>query len=408
MPPRSSSAVLRVLSSLSDIEREAWDRIANPAPSAVETEDEETAYNPFVSHDFLWSLEESGSATAKTGWAARHLVLDGPDGQPRGLVPCYAKTHSQGEYVFDHGWAHAYERAGGRYYPKLQVSVPFTPATGRRLLVAPGPDAPATRAILADGLAALAREGRHSSVHATFLTAPDVTAFADRNWLARTDQQFHWPNRGYRDFDDFLDTFQSRKRKQVRRERRDALLDGVEVEWRTGADIREADWDAFFAFYMDTGGRKWGRPYLTRPFFSLVGSRMPERILLVFAKRHGRPIAGALNFIGSDALYGRYWGALEEQPFLHFEVCYYQAIDFAIRSGLKRVEAGAQGEHKLARGYVPTTTHSAHYIVDPGFRTAVERYLAQERREVAMIHDALAAHAPYRHGADAPDEEAGF
>jgi predicted N-acyltransferase len=407
MPTSSSTAVVRVLASLAEISREDWDRLANPAPTGVQAADEETSYNPFVAYDFLWSLEESGSATAKTGWAPRHLVLDGPDGKPRGIVPCYAKSHSQGEYVFDHGWAQAYERAGGRYYPKLQVSVPFTPATGRRLLVAPGPDAARTRAILIEGLAALAQQSRASSVHATFLTAPDMAAFGAAEWLPRTDQQFHWPNRGYRDFDDFLETFQSRKRKQVRRERRDALLDGVEIEAKTGSAITEADWDAFHVFYMDTGSRKWGRPYLNRAFFSLIGQRMADRILLVIAKRNGRPIAGALNLIGAEALYGRYWGAIEEQPFLHFEVCYYQAIDFAIRHGLKRVEAGAQGEHKLARGYVPTTTHSAHYVVDPGFRTAVARYLVHERREVAAVQEVLAAHAPYRKDAP-PEEEGGF
>jgi predicted N-acyltransferase len=409
--PLMDDTVITVLGSLSEIRRADWDAVANPGwehlsgalrPSGptLHVEYEAEAYNPFLSYDFLEALEASGSASARTGWVPRHLVLADANGTPKGIVPCYAKSHSQGEYVFDHGWAQAYERAGGRYYPKLQVSVPFTPATGRRLLVRPGPDAPQTRRILVTGLAALAHQAGVSSVHATFLVPQDSAAFEGEHWLARTDQQFHWPNRGYRDFDDFLETFQSRKRKQVRRERRDALSDGISIEALTGTSITEAHWDAFYRFYMDTGSRKWGRPYLNRVFFSLLGARMADRVLLVIASRHGKPIAGALNMIGSDALYGRYWGAIEEQPFLHFEVCYYQAIDFAIRNGLSRVEAGAQGEHKLARGYLPTTTHSAHHIVDPGFRAAVDRYLAHERREVEMIQEALSEHAPYRAAAE--------
>lgn len=399
----SEAAVLRVAASLAEIDREDWNRLAHPGwqlspegPVQTGLETSGTAYNPFLSYDFLWSLEESGSATARTGWAPRPLVLEGPAGRPAGVVPCWAKTHSKGEYVFDQGWARAYEQAGGRYYPKLQVSVPFTPATGPRLLVGVADGADDRRRLLARGLAGFCDKSGASSVHATFLEAPDTAALTEEGWLARTDQQFHWPNRGYRDFDDFLDGFQSRKRKQVRRERRDALLDGVEIVTKTGAEISEADWDAFFAFYMDTGGRKWGRPYLNRTAFSLIGSRMAAAILLILAYRRGRPIAGALNMVGSDALYGRYWGAIEEQPFLHFEVCYYQAIDFAIRRGLQRVEAGAQGEHKLARGYLPTTTHSAHYIADPGLRLAIGHYLDRERREVAAVHDLLSEHAPYR------------
>lgn len=397
------SAVCRVLAAIDEIGRDDWDRIARASsarPPDIRAGEPAIAPNPFVSYDFLHSLEESGSVSARTGWAPSHVVLDGADGRPAGLAPCYLKSHSQGEYVFDQGWAHAYERAGGRYYPKLQVCVPFTPATGPRLLVRPGPEAGTNRALLVEALAALARRSRTSSVHATFLEERDVAAFEAAGWLARTDQQFHWPNRGYRDFDDFLETFQSRKRKQVRRERRDACLNGVEIVGKTGKDIQEADWDAFFGFYMNTGSRKWGRPYLNRAFFSLVGERMPDSILLVLALRNGRAIAGALNFIGADALYGRYWGAIEEQPFLHFEVCYYQAIDFAIRRGLARVEAGAQGEHKLARGYLPTTTHSAHDIVDPGFRAAVDRYLRDERRQVAEVQDVLNDLAPYRKADD--------
>ena len=389
--------VLRIVDAATEIPRAAWDACAAGASSS---EISEKPGNPFLRHDFFTALEESGSATTATGWQPVHLVLDGPDG-PRGIVPCYLKSHSQGEYVFDHGWAHALERAGGRYYPKLQVSVPFTPATGPRLLVrgADAAERAATRRLLIDGLAGLARRNRLSSVHATFLEDADVDAFAEAGWLARTDKQFHWENRGYRDFDDFLATFASRKRKQVKRERRDAA-EGVEIVELTGAAITEADWDAFFAFYMDTGGRKWGRPYLNRRFFSLVGARMADDILLVMVRRDGRPIAGALNFIGREALYGRYWGALEERPFLHFEVCYYRAIDFAIRHGLKRVEAGAQGEHKLARGYLPVTTRSAHFVTDPGFRTAIERYLIEERREVEQVGEALAEASPYRRDLD--------
>jgi hypothetical protein len=392
---KSSDVVVEVLSTLADIKRDDWDHAAQPRATA-DAAGAGTAGNPFVSHDFLWSLEESGSATARTGWAPTHLVVRGAGGRAAGIVPCYAKSHSQGEYVFDHGWAQALERAGGRYYPKLQVSVPFTPATGPRLLVAPDADASGTRGALIAGLETLARQARTSSVHATFLVEADRAAFDEAGWLQRTDQQFHWPNRGYTDFEAFLETFQSRKRKQVRRERRDALAGGVEIDELTGAAITEAHWDAFYAFYMDTGGRKWGRPYLNRKFFSLIGARMADRILLVMAKRNGRYFAGALNLIGAEAIYGRYWGAVEDQPFLHFEVCYYRAIDFAIRHGLQRVEAGAQGEHKLARGYLPTTTHSAHFIVDPGFRAAVEHYLARERREVAYTQEILNEHAPYR------------
>ena len=355
-------------------------------------------YNPFVDHRFLDALERSGSVGPGTGWSSAHIVLEDADGGPAGFAPCYWKSHSQGEYVFDHGFADAYERAGGRYYPKLQVAAPFTPATGPRLLVPPGVDRPSAQTALAAAMRGLMRQGGASSVHVTFATEEERALLVGEGFLPREDQQFHWRNEAYGSYDDFLGDLASRKRKQLKRERRDALADGVSVRHVTGSDLREAHWDAFFAFYMDTGARKWGRPYLNRRFFSLIGEAMPETILLVLAERAGRPIAGALNFIGGDALYGRYWGAIEERPFLHFEVCYHQAIDFALSKGLKRVEAGAQGEHKLARGYVPVTTHSAHFIVHPGLRRAIADYLQREREEVEHIGDYLDEHTPFRKG----------
>jgi predicted N-acyltransferase len=311
-------------------------------------------------------------------------------------VPCYLKSHSQGEYVFDHGWADAYERAGGSYYPKLQVCVPFTPATGPRLLARPGPQAPSVKAALARGLIALCDKREASSVHATFPPEDEWRLLTSEGFLPRTDQQFHFRNEGYSTFEDFLAALSSRKRKFIRRERREALPDGVTVHCLTGAALTEDVWDAFFAFYMDTGSRKWGRPYLTRRFFALIGQSMPDRVLLIMAKRAGRWIAGAINFIGSQTLFGRHWGAIEHHPFLHFEVCYYQAIDYAIAHGLKYVEAGAQGEHKLARGYVPVTTYSSHFIADPGLRRAIADYLKRERAHVAAAGEELAAYAPFR------------
>ncbi|QIB32326.1 GNAT family N-acetyltransferase [Ancylobacter pratisalsi] len=361
--------------------------------------------NPFISHEFLSALEESGSASAQTGWLPQHLVLEGTDGVVLGVCPAYLKSHSQGEYVFDHGWAEAYERAGGRYYPKLQVGVPFTPATGPRLLVRAGATADSARMALAQGLVALAGMRRVSSVHATFLTERDAAALKAEEFLPRTDQQFHWQNRGYSSFDDFLGELASRKRKVIRRERREALENGISIHWLTGPDLTEEAWDAFFAFYLETGSRKWGRPYLNRQFYSLISERMADRVLLVMAKRAGRWIAGAINFIGPDTLYGRHWGAVEQHPFLHFEVCYHQAIEFAIARGLGTVEAGAQGEHKLARGYLPVTTHSAHYIADTGFRAAVASYLARERRYVESAGEELSELGPYRHVARHLDEE---
>ncbi|SHG46349.1 hypothetical protein SAMN02745157_4258 [Kaistia soli DSM 19436] len=416
----ASDARLTVLSSLGEIEREAWDACANPgwdpdapfgsdidsffkdlhgkADSTSEPDastSEQIPYNPFISHDFLRCLEEAGCAVGRSGWQGRHLVLDDAAGRPEAIVPCYQKTHSMGEYVFDHGWADAFERAGGRYYPKLQVSVPFTPATGRRLLVRSDAGASA-KATLAAGLGELCRRIGASSVHATFLEEDDAAVLEGAGFLPRVDQQFQFDNPGYRDFQDFLDALSSGKRKTIRRERRDALAGGLEVEILTGKAIDEAAWDAFFAFYTDTGARKWGRPYLNRRFFSLLGAAMSDRVLLIFAKRGSKRIAGALNLIGSDALYGRYWGTLEEVPFLHFEICYHQAVEWAIAHGLPRVEAGAQGEHKLARGYRPVITRSAHWIADRGFRTAVADYLQRERAAVEAEHEILDEHTPFR------------
>jgi uncharacterized protein len=399
---------LRVANSLKEVAAEAWDACANPVmgrdhgngADLASREDQENAledqYNPFISYDFLSSLELSQSVRTRGGWQPLHLLAEDSNGTLVGAVPCYAKTHSQGEYVFDHGWAEAYERAGGNYYPKLQVSVPFTPATGRRLLVRPGPEADAVRGALADSLMDICRRSNASSAHVTFPTQPEWDLLGRRGFLKRTHQQFHWENAGYDSFDAFLAALASRKRKTIRREREDALSAGISVHWLTGTDLTESVWDAFFDFYMETGSRKWGRPYLTRPFYSMVGEKMRDRILLVMAKRNGRWIAGAINFIGSHTLFGRHWGAVEHHQFLHFELCYYQAIQYAIEHKLARVEAGAQGEHKISRGYLPTTTYSAHYIVDPGLRRAIEDFLKHERAYVAAAGAELAETAPFR------------
>jgi predicted N-acyltransferase len=364
-----------------------------PIPQSIS---EEKSPNPFISHEFLHSLELSKSVGPGTGWQPRHLLVESADNELLGAVPCYLKSHSRGEYVFDRGWAEAYERVGGRYYPKLQVSVPFTPATGRRLLTRPGPQADGVRLALTNHLIELCQNLEASSAHVTFLPEAESRFLAGQGFLQRTDQQFHWENAGYASFEDFLSSLMARKRKTIRRERKQAVEGGITLHWLTGSDLTEDVWDAFFDFYMDTGSRKWGRPYLTRAFYSLVGEKMRDRILLVMAKRAGRWIAGAINFIGANTLYGRHWGAIEQHPFLHFEVCYYQAIDFAIAHGLGRVEAGAQGEHKLARGYMPVTTYSAHFIADPALRRAVADYLTHERAYVAAAGVELATLAPFR------------
>jgi uncharacterized protein len=411
---------VEVLGAIAEVGAAAWDACANPpadctdclneltplpqgaledpdqAAGKVARLDEESAYNPFISHNFLSALEDSKSVGGRSGWQVRHVLVKAADETLLAAAPCYAKSHSRGEYVFDRGWAEAYERAGGSYYPKLQVAVPFTPATGRRLLVRPGSRAGVARQVLVAGLIELCRLGAASGVHVTFAHEPESQFLGEVGFLQRTDQQFHWQNAGYDSFDDFLSALAARKRKTIRRERRDALANGVSVHWLTGRDLTEEVWDAFFAFYMETGSRKWGRPYLTREFYSLVGEKMRDRVLLVMAKRAGRWIAGAINFIGSHTLFGRHWGAIEHHPFLHFELCYYQAIDFAIARKLACVEAGAQGEHKIARGYMPKTTHSAHYIADPALRRAIADYLVRERAYVAAAGVELAATAPYR------------
>ena len=349
--------------------------------------------NPFMSHAFLTALEESGSVGPGTGWSPVPIVIEGADGRLAAALPAYLKRHSQGEYVFDHAWADAWSRAGGDYYPKLQIAAPFTPATGPRLLLADQ----ALALPLLRAAEQLCQVNGLSSAHATFIAPEQLPLFEAAGWMPRADIQFHWRNRGYASFDDFLAELSSRKRKDLRKERA-AAQEGVEIRTLTGADIGEAEWDAFWGFYQDTGARKWGQPYLTREAFTLLGERLGNRIALILAYLEGQPIAGALNFIGPDALYGRYWGARLDKPFLHFELCYYQAIDLAIELGLSRVEAGAQGGHKLARGYEPVQTHSAHWIAHPGFRSAVAEFLERERAGVAIDQNYLAARTPFKKG----------
>ena len=372
--------VARIAAGVAELPRDQWDACAGSA-------------NPFVSWDFLTALERSGSVGEGTGWQPLPLVIDGPDGRIAAAVPAYGKSHSQGEYVFDHGWADAWERAGGRYYPKIQIAAPFSPVPGPRLLLRDDAFAPA----LIAGVETLVERNSLSSAHATFVEADQVPLFEAAGWLIREDSQFHWTNRGYGDFGDFLADLSSEKRKNIRKERARAVA-GLEIVHLTGGALTEAHWDIFWDFYQDTGARKWGTPYLTRSFFSLLSETMADKVLLVLALREGRAIAGALNLIGSDALYGRYWGCSEDVPNLHFELCYYQAIDIAISRGLKRVEAGAQGGHKLARGYAPEPTWSAHHIPNPGFRRAVADFLAAERAGVQQDRQWLAERTPFRKG----------
>lgn len=381
-----SGFTLQVHDNIAAIGRDAWDACA--APSG----------DPFVSYDFLDACEASGSAVPSEGWAARHLSLHDEDGAVIGVMPLYLKGHSQGEYVFDHSWADAYERAGGRYYPKLLGAVPFTPATGPRFLNAPRTDAATVRQALLQGALTLTERLHVSSLHINFPLEVEWRAMTEAGLLPRRDIQFIWRNDGYRTFDDFLAALSSNRRKTIRRERREAQH-GLDIRVLTGAEITPAHWDAFFAFYMDTGDRKWGRPYLTRDFFARIGASMADRIALVMAFENETPVAGALNFIGREALYGRQWGTLVDRPFLHFELCYYQAIDFAISRGLSRVEAGAQGDHKIARGYLPSPVYSAHFIADTALRDPVARYLEQERPAVEAQMQAMATElSPYRQG----------
>lgn len=395
---------VKVATSLKAVPAGAWNACANPLAlrkalslaGGCEAAAGLDRDNPFVSHAFLRALEESGCVGGRSGWSPAYLLVEDSDGTLLAAAPSFLKSHSQGEYVFDHGWADAYERAGGRYYPKLQVSAPFTPATGPRLLVAEGPRAEEARATLIAGLEALRGQAGASSVHVTFAQQPDIAALTEAGYLERHDLQFHWLNEDFESYEDFLGVLASRKRKALRRERREALAAGITVEVLSGKELTEAVWDDFHAFYQDTGSRKWGRPYLNRAFFSLVGEAMGERIVLVMARRAGRYIAGAINFRGANTLYGRNWGCIEDHPFLHFELCYHKAIDYAIAHGLARVEAGAQGEHKLARGYRPVITRSAHHLADPGLRRAVAAYLADERRQIAGAREALAEESPFR------------
>lgn len=370
-----------IIDATSGIDASVWNGLAAAADSRG---------NPFLDHAFFLALEQSGCATRRTGWTPRHILLRSGS-EPVGLMPLFEKTHSQGEYVFDHGWANAFEQAGGAYYPKLQSAVPFTPVTAPKLLAAEG-----YRPALLAAAARFAEQRGISSIHATFVPEAETPLAVADHWLLRTDTQYHWHNEGFASFETYLETMSSRHRKVTRRERRDAL-EGLTVRWLTGSDLTESVWDAFFDFYQDTGNRKWGRPYLNREFFSLLSAAMADRIVLMFAYDGDTPIAGTLSMLGQDTLYGRYWGVTGEVPFLHFELCYYQAIDFAIAHGLARVEAGAQGEHKLARGYAPATTYSVHWIGHPGLRDAVSRFLRQERAAVTREQAALGELTPFKH-----------
>jgi uncharacterized protein len=383
-----SGAGVRIERALAAIPADQWDACAGPD-------------NPFVCHAFLSALEASGSVGPGTGWTPAHLTVRDDAGQLAGAMPLYAKDHSYGEYVFDHNWADAFSRAGGRYYPKLLGAVPFSPVPGPRVLCR---DSVAQEQLLKHALG-LPEAKDLSSLHVTFIDPGQVEAFAQAGFLIRTHQQFHWSNPGYRSFEDFLAALASRKRKMIRRERVQAVEAGIRIHRLTGAALETQHWDAFWRFYQATSARKWGSPYLTRSFFDLLGQTIADKVLLVLAERDGRWIAGALNLIGTQALFGRNWGCTEHHPFLHFELCYYQAIEAAIELGLKRVEAGAQGEHKLARGYLPVQTTSAHWIVDPGFRRAVAQYLERERAAVADQMVYLEGFAPFRKGVQSSDME---
>jgi uncharacterized protein len=374
MADRESEVIAKLASGVSGLNSHAWDRLSGD--------------DPFISHAFLSALEESGSVGKGTGWTPATILVEDESSRLISAAPAYLKTHSQGEYVFDHGWADAFERAGETYYPKLQIAVPFTPVPGARLL------GTQPQHLLAAAEAVVV-QNEISSAHMTFIDEGGIAECERRGWLIRDGIQYHWQNRGYGNFEDFLAALTSRKRKAIRKER-DAARQGFEFRTLRGAEIGAADWDWMWRFYQDTGSRKWGRPYLTRKFFELIGESMGDKLLLFLAMRDGEPVAGALNLIGPDTLYGRYWGTVDEVPFLHFELCYYQAIEWAIANGLTCVQAGAQGEHKLARGYEPVVTKSAHFIVDPGFRDAVEQFLVEERRAIGAELDWLRRALPYR------------
>ncbi len=393
MPDGRDEPRLRLAEGVARLDARAWDACAG-------------ADNPFVSHDFLAALEESGSVGGRTGWRPCPLLLEDGAGGLLGAVPLYLKSHSSGEYVFDHGWADAYERAGGRYYPKLLAAVPFTPVPGPRLLVRPGPEAEANRRRLAQGLVAAARQIGVSSLHVTFAEPADAAALGAAGLMTRVGTQYHWRNAGYGSFEDFLAALSSRKRKMIRKEREAARREGLRLKRLVGGEIKKQHWQQFFRFYLDTGGRKWGRPYLTRAFFEAIGARMSERVLLVMAEHDGSPVAGALNLIGREALYGRNWGSDGAFKFLHFEACYYQAIEFAIENRLVRVEAGAQGEHKIARGYLPVETRSLHFIADPRFAAAVADFLRRETPAVEQERALLTEYSPFKCDGRQPAEEA--
>ncbi len=382
MPDGSGAALAKTVGAIDEIDARLWDGLACPTGAP---------FNPFVSHAFLLAVEKSKSVAPETGWAPMHVVLE-DDGQTVGAAPLYAKGHSQGEYVFDHHWADAYARAGGNYYPKLLCAAPFTPVPGPRLLA----QTSAARAGLAVAVRGVAQRIGASSAHVNFIGDGDAHTLEAAGYLSRLGEQYHWFNRDYRSFDDFLAALSSRKRKAIRRERRAAVEDGLVILRLNGADITEEYWNAFWLFYQDTGARKWGQPYLTRAFFSIIAETMRDSLLLIVAEQGGRPVAGALNFIGGDALFGRYWGCLVNHPFLHFELCYYQAIEFAIERGLARVEAGAQGQHKISRGYEPVATRSAHWIANDSFRDAIARYLEAEREQTGMEIAALKDFTPFR------------
>ncbi len=385
MPDGSATLTLTLHARIADIDAPDWDACAGSG-------------NPFVTHAFLSAMEDSGSASARTGWLPQHAVLRQGDGEIVGIVPMYAKSHSYGEYVFDHGWANALERIGKDYYPKLQAAVPFSPVPGPRLLRRPGSGVPV--AAMASALEQACASHKLSSVHVTFCTHEEWAGLGDAGWLQRIGTQFHWENESYSDFEGFLDALSSRKRKVLRRERRDANAAGLTFHALSGADITERHWDAFYAFYHSTVDRKWGSAYLTRSFFSLLGQRLGDKVVLMYAENGNTPVAGALNLVGDEALYGRNWGCHGDWPFLHFELCYYRAIDWAIEHGLKRVEAGAQGRHKIQRGYLPKPTYSAHWITHPGLRRAVADFLVDERAGIEAEMAALSEESPFRKGED--------